>query len=378
MPPVTGADAPARWLAVGALVAASLAGASSCTDTNNNAPVIPGAIDSDAGAGGGEVDATTGGGTDARVISVNEPGYLWYAGTALAAFTKSQAKASSDAGPAISLVPDYPSTNFHDLTFDGAGNLWALPGSGDRILRLPAAELGTLGPPKPDLVITSDALKSAQSMAFDAAGNLWVMSYAGAGLSTATVARFDDPRAATGDTPMIPSATIGPSTSSDGLASLNQGSTIAFDGAGSLWVATVASVLRIDHPGSLQGSVAAQPAAIISTGDAYVSIAFDSGGALWISGADNGYVALRFADPGSLTGIVSPTEAARLRLPSNGAFYASGMAFDAAGALWIAMDRQILAFPGASALTGDASPTPAVVLGVKDAPDVASKLIFRP
>jgi sugar lactone lactonase YvrE len=367
---------PGTWLGAVALAAASW----SCTDTNNNAPVVA------AGMGGGASgqDASVmvvDGGADAaaETMSATEAAYLWYAGGALNAFTKSQTQTSNNAGPGYVVIPSYPTSSFRDLAFDTDGNLWTVPVSGDRILRLPLADVGRAQAPAPTLVITSTALNGAESLVFDPAGNLWVMNYAGAGISTSTIVRFADPRKMSGDVTLTPSATIAPGSGDVAVTQLSQGTSIAFDAAGSLWFAGVSNVLRFDGAMSLTGNVTAAPSAVISSGEAYASIVFDEAGSLWVTGASSGYFAMRIDQPGTLKGAVTAAPAAKVHLPSSmTTLFASGMAFDAGGALWVAMSHQLVQIAGAHALMGDVTPAPAVVLGIPGDPDLASKIVVRP
>jgi len=56
------------------------------------------------------------------------------------------------------------------------------------------------------------------------------------------------------------------------------------------------------------------------------------------------------------------------------------MAFDANGALWIAMSNQIIELAGPSSMVGNVIPGAEVVLGLPMTcfPDLASKLVFWP
>ena len=370
---------PARpW---GTVLAVAALGAIGCANTNNNA-----SPDAALGTGGARPDGAVvdvgsdasdlgrGDGGDAAVAG-RDPGYLWYAGGALSGFTQAQTRATNSDGPGWLILPSYPATNFHDLLFDAAGNLWAIPISGDHILRIPAAHLGD-SRPVPDLVAASAALKSADSLVFDARGNLWVMSSAGGGTSIANIVRFDDPRALSGTQTLVASLTIAPAAGD--TAKFTQGTAVAFDKVGNLWFAAISDVLRLEGVASMQGNVVAAPAATISTGDSIVSLAFDVAGSLWITGASNGYVAVRIDNPAALTGTIRPSPAARVHLATTTARFAGGMAFDADGALWVVMSDSILKLPGASALVGEVSPTPTVVLGNVAFPDLATKLIVRP
>jgi sugar lactone lactonase YvrE len=357
-----------------------------CTDTNNNATYMvvgnSGGSDGAAGTGGsgGGGDGGTGG---ADAGTVTGPGaYLWFAGGALQAFTRSQTQNTNHNGPGVVILLDGPPTSFHDLAFDSGGNLWTLPRSGDRILRISAGALVAGGtPPSPSLVVTSAALASAQSLAFDASGNLWVMNYGGAGSGLANIVRFDNPGAMAGPVTLSPAATIAPAATPAGAAPFNQGTAIALDGGGNLWLAAVSSVARFDSVGTLQGQVTPTPGAVVSVrsgGGTYVDAAFGPDGALWITGAASGYYAVRIDHPETLHGTVTPTPAALVHLPSTDTLFAAGMSFDEAGTLWIAMSNALVALSGASSLTGEVTPTPTVSLGLTSAPDLASKLLFRP
>ena len=341
-----------------------------CTNTSNNAAT---------GFGG------MGGGSDAEADApVAQRGYLWFAGAELNAFTKDQTVASNGDGPAVLVSPlsQYmaPGT-FHDMAFDPAGNVWTLPITGDQILRLASKDLGGVTPAEANLIIGSSALKSPQSLAFDSAGNLWVVNYNGAGPSVATIVRFDGARTMPGGTvTLTPSVTIGPGSDASMIGRFTQGASITFDGAGDLWFAAASSVLRIDHLATLQGDVTAAPAAIISTGESYASIAIDASGALWITATKAGYFALRFANAGTLTGMVTTSPIARLTIPAGAALFAGGMGFDEDGSLWIAMNNQIVKFASPSALSGNVTQAPAIVLDLPSEvfPDLASRLAFWP
>jgi sugar lactone lactonase YvrE len=356
---------------------------SSCTGTNNNAAIDAGPsvnVYVDAGEGGAAdvllpaPDVRPADGPAAR-----ELGYLWYAGSAIGAFSKAQTQVSSDHGPGYLVVPGTMEKSFHDLVFDHDGNLWLVPSTADQVVRIPGSQLAKgSAPPFPDLTITSPALKKPQSLVFDSQGNLWVLNFDGSGPSVATIVRFDNPMAMSGTMTLAASVTIDPGSVAANRAQFSQSNSIAFDGSGNLWVAAVSTVARLDHALSLSGNVTAAPSAVIKTGDAFASIAFDSAGSLWITGAATGYFVLRIANPGSLTGMVNPTPAARVHLAAGTSMFAGGMGFDADGALWIAMSSQVVKLMGPSSLAGDVTPTPAVVLGVVADPDLASKIGFWP
>lgn len=358
--------------------------AASCADTSNNAAMLPAGRADGGGLPGPDaradaaIDASASDGADAA--NVKEPGYLWYAGGALSAFTRGQTLASHDDGPGW-LLQTSPAQNFHDLVFDSAGDLWTLPVSGDRILRIPARQLGSVGGRlAPDLVLQSAALAGADALTFDETGNLWVVNFSGAGSAIANIVRFDDPRSLSPDDARSasPSLTIVPGNATAAQARFGQASSLTFDAVGNLWVVAIANVLRFDVPGSWRGEVVAAPAAVLSTGDALVAAAFDARGSLWVTAAGGGgYSALRIDAPAALVGAVTPVAAARLQLPAAGASFAGGMTLAPDGGLWIITSNRILEIPQAAALTGDVSPSAAVVLGNLGYPDLTTKLIIR-
>lgn len=311
-------------------------------------------------------------------MPAGDPPYLWYAGAGLNAFTRAETEVSDDQGARFLLIPRFAVVNYHDLAFDGGGNLWAVPLGADQIIRLPATQLPPAGTsPGPDLVLSSPALHGPQSLTFDARGNLWVVCYDGAGQSIATILRFDDPGGLTGQVALSPSAIIGPGADDAGQRKFRQPSAIAFDSAGSLWFVATENALRFDHPEGINGEVTPSPAAAIATGDAFASVAFDGDGSMWLTAANGGYFVVRIGNPGALAGAIAPAFAAKVHLPSAGTLFAGGMAFDGDGALWVAMNDRIVKLDQPGSLGGEVSPDPDVTLGVTASPDLSSKLLFH-
>ncbi len=318
--------------------------------------------------------------SDGSVVNMpaGDPPYLWYAGAGLNAFTRAETEVSDDQGARFLLIPRFAVVNYHDLAFDGGGNLWAVPLGADQIIRLPATQLPPAGTsPGPDLVLSSPALHGPQSLTFDARGNLWVVCYDGAGQSIATILRFDDPGGLTGQVALSPSAIIGPGADDAGQRKFRQPSAIAFDSAGSLWFVATENALRFDHPEGINGEVTPSPAAAIATGDAFASVAFDGDGSMWLTAANGGYFVVRIGNPGALAGAIAPAFAAKVHLPSAGTLFAGGMAFDGDGALWVAMNDRIVKLDQPGSLGGEVSPDPDVTLGVTASPDLSSKLLFH-
>jgi sugar lactone lactonase YvrE len=369
-----------------ALALLLLGAAVACTNTSNNAPgpvlgnagATGGLAMGGAGGGGGDTspDASSDGPPDA---SAPYTGYLWFAGSALNAFTKSQTEASNDTGPKFVFVPDFPITNLHDVVFDAGGNAWVIPISGNQLLRFPASSLVSGAPPMPDLVLAGPSLSSPASLVFDSSGNLWVLNYDGAGSSVANIVRFDNLQGLSGSVGPTAALTLGPGTVAANKLLFSQASSLVFDAANNLWLVSVSHVVRIDNPLALQGSAIVTPTTVLSTtGDAYAAAAFDAAGSLWITGAHAGYFVLRIDNPGALTGTVTATPAARAQLPSDQASFAAGMAFDADGALWVALSNRLVKLPDVATLSGTMNVTPTVILGLTGLPDLTSKLVIRP
>jgi ligand-binding sensor domain-containing protein len=376
---------------VAALVLGCVVAGGGCTNTSNNASPGTGGSGPGPGGGGGGQGNGSGNGDGGMPVGDGGPdagppgGYLWFAGAELSGFTQAQTVASNTDGPGIIVSPSAMTATFHDLVFDPDGNLWTLPIAGDKVLMIASYDLVQNSRPVPILAISSTALKAPQALAFDDAGNLWVVSYNGTSSSVATIVRFDGVRGMTGgDVTLTPSLTIGPGTDATMINQFTQGTALAFDTAGSLWFGASAGVMRFDQPANLQGTVTAAPATIVSTGESYLSMAFDAAGSLWVTGSKSGFFVLRFANPGALSGKVTPTPAAKVAIPAGTgtqmARFAGGLAFDADGSLWIAMSNQIISIASPGALSGNVTASPSIVLGLPATvfPDLTSKLAFWP
>ena len=356
-----------------------------CVSSSNDPPVDASASDATGGGGAGQMGSSFDGGPasgadggqqiDAKPQALT--GYLWYVGVAVNAFTKSQTMSSSESGPSVTVAPNWPVGTFQDLVFDQMGNLWTIPTTGDQVLRFPGAQLMNNATPFPELVVSSTALNSPQSLALDTAGNLWVVNFAGAGISIANIVRFDGLVGKTGKLDLTPSLTISPGGDDASKALFSEGTALAFSPSGKLWFGGANDVLGLGDVSGMSGQVTATPKAVLSTGESYSSLGFSPGGALWVTATKAGYFALRFDQPDKLGGNVTK-ESARLTLPAPDAMFVGGLGFDTAGNVWAATSKKLFQFLSADSIMGTVTQSPAVELGVGiGVPSLGSKLVLR-
>jgi sugar lactone lactonase YvrE len=216
------------------------------------------------------------------------------------------------------------------------------------------------------VVATGTATAVLFGAAFDASGNLWVTDE-----GDNAVVEFASSQLAASDTP-TPAATL--STNGN---SLNKPTGLTFDASGNLWVANYGNNTVVECAASqlaalqLVASAPATPSATLSATAGSLNLpaglAFDAAGNLWVANASNSIVEY----PASLLGITgspAPTVTLTGGILSNPA----GLAFDAGGNLWVANEgtNRVLEFtPTDLADGGTADP-----LGVVLAPDAAGSL----
>jgi ligand-binding sensor domain-containing protein len=305
------------------------------------------------------------------------PGALWYAAPAICGFTASQLTKSNSENPDI-LVTAIPFTSFNDLALDRDGHVWVVGAGANFVSRLPSATVAASGGAAADLVIESTVLDHPSNLVFDASGNLWVVSQGSGSGATGTVARFDAPQALSGVMSLIPSFE---------LTNLEVPGALAFDAQGSLWLTTFNGIARFDRVMDSSGIQGLAPDALIAKSGYpnnvyFYGIAFDASGALWASVSIGNSLnsVMKFADPGSLSGASSPAPA--VTIDGGGeALPAGGLAFDAAGQLWLATSSTIVEYADPASYSGILEqPTPAVTLDVvNDAtPSLNAHLVFHP
>ena len=261
-----------------------------------------------------------------------------------------------------------PADTTPTATTSRLAGLWTSSGSDPALFRLASEQLaGTRDVVPATTVVTPSApLFTLNSIAFDDAGTLWVASQDDSVLLSFPASRLDTTRFSVAEHVITPID-----------ESLSAPSGIAFDRKHNLWVANNANgtVVRYDSLQLVAGG-AQVPAVTLSQLGHPTGLAFDASGALWISD-DRGNRLFEFgAAKLVVSGQPSPdilisNLAGALNVPS-------GIAFDADGTLWVAnLGRQnVVAFSPAQLVTGGAV-APAIVLSpAADAVTLPTGLAF--
>jgi len=255
------------------------------------------------------------------------------------------------------------------FTFDRAGNLWVVGGTTDAppLARYPASMFAGDGDKTPDIVINSptfgDGTPGPRALAFESTGSLWVSV-----ASTNEVVMFTADQIAAGGSPEA-------AVERGGLAS-PQG--IAFDAAGNLWVAAEddAAVVRID--GSNVGSSGtAGDLSITATGANSVTLrpiglAFDAAGNLWVN--YDGTIAR--ITPAEQTGSGTRTISPGIQITTDVLTLPVGIAFDQDGGLWLAHAAGKFARFAPAQLAASGSMAPATIITSPDVGYVAWFAIY--
>jgi len=233
----------------------------------------------------------------------------------------------------------------------GTGHVWVpMNGGSLEAESYPASALKASGSPAPDVTLAGTN-NQAESVAFDGSGNLWVGDGAG------YVYRYDASDLASSGTP-APAVTI----DATAYGFVNG---VAFDASGNLWAADgSSSQLLMYTPAQQSTGGALTPQVVLSaTGSPAsiahpVGIAFDAAGDLWVANLNNNTI-VEFA-PAQLTATASP--APTVTLSSTSISSPFGIAFDASGNLWVGNDVGTVLRFDAGQLTTTGGPTPAASL----------------
>jgi sugar lactone lactonase YvrE len=236
---------------------------------------------------------------------------------------------------------------------DANEGLWIASGINPAILRLAPSQLLSNGRQIPSTTVrtSSASLLTISGIAFDAAGTMWVAS-----ADDSLVLAFSPDILATSGL-SVASAVIEPTD-----RSLRAPAGIAFDRLQRLWVANFATgtIVRFD-PGQLDLGGAQSPAVTITGLSGPTALAFDSSGALWVANSPT-HTLFKYS-AAQLERSGSPRPEVVLSAVEGSLSNPFALAFDAAGKLWVANigTATIAAFtPEMLAATG--APAPAIAI----------------
>lgn len=233
-----------------------------------------------------------------------------------------------------------------------ASGLWTVSGSRPAILNLAPGQLSGSGDRTPATAITTSSarLYTLTAVAFDAAGTMWIASKEDALLLAFPAGALTSSGARAPAT--VISATSGSLSGPTGLA---------FDSRHRLWVVNnqSATLVRFD-PAQLAAGGAQVPAVVLSLPGNPVALTFDAAGSLWVS--DNQFHTIAKYAAAQLEATGSPAPVFRLT-SEDGLVNPAGMAFDAMGNLWVANtgSQTAIAFSPAQ-LSGTSPSSPHTVL----------------
>jgi sugar lactone lactonase YvrE len=238
----------------------------------------------------------------------------------------------------------------------GSGNLWATTAINNvnTVVAFDTAALDVSGTPTPGTTIPT--IVEPTHTAFDSSGTLWVADLD-------TLVGYTSDQLAAGGAP-TPAITINPPDTA-----LTGSFTLAFDALGFLWVANIVSGNVVAYsPQQLAASGNPTPRFTLTSTNPFVNpegIAFDARGNLWVTSApaitgDTGTSGVQKFTPIQLVKGGVQTPSATLTGP--GLEYASAIAFDVSGNLWLTNDRDTIAMYSATALAAGGAQTPTVLI----------------
>ena len=239
------------------------------------------------------------------------------------------------------------------VAFDDAGTMWVASREDSLVLAFTQSVLATSGIREASRVIapTSRSLHGATALAFDRKHRLWV-----ANIDGGTIVRFDSAQLASTGAP-VPAKVVS--------VGGGQPSALAFDAAGALWVARLgAHSISKYSAAQLEAAADPVPDAVLSANGGSLhnpaGLAFDAAGNLWVANLGNRTV-VAFS-PAQLTATGAPVPRITLFPTSDSLESPTGLAFDAAGSLWVADADGVLKKFSSTALQASGAPAPNVRL----------------
>ena len=240
------------------------------------------------------------------------------------------------------------------MAFDTDGSLWIASQDASLLFAFSPERLAASGLQVANKVIvpTGGSLSRPLGIAFDRQHRMWVVNSA-----SGTMVRFDPAQLVTGGTP-VPAVTI---------AGLGHPSALAFDASGAVWVSDIAtSTLMKFAAAQLEASGAPAAEVVLrATRSSLVEpagLAFDAAGNLWVANVGNATV-VAFG-PAELA--VTGAPPARITLASNVESLPepTGLAFEGDGSLWVMnFDGTLVRFArGQLGASGEPEPTVRLVL----------------
>lgn len=200
------------------------------------------------------------------------------------------------------------------------------------------------------IVANAGSFSAPTGLAFDPARRLWVANH-----ENGTLVAFESAQLATG----------GPLTPAVVLSGLGHPTSLAFDASGALWVSdNVAQTIAKYRATDLPASGSPIPTVVLTENanpsPLPLGLAFDGDGNLWVAnlGAKN---VVAFS-PAQQAATGAPTPQVALSFTGTPASLPVGLAFDAAGSLWVVGGSGNLTKFDKASLDASGAPEPSVAL----------------
>jgi sugar lactone lactonase YvrE len=243
--------------------------------------------------------------------------------------------------------------DLNGLAFDSDGTMWVASSDDSLLIALAPQSLGVSGGAIATTVISSNdrSLSRPVAIAFDKHHRMWVANFA-----NQTIVRFEHSQLATSGA-AVPTLTINTGVNP---------SSLAFDAAGNLWVASIQANKIFSYNAVQQESEnVAEPEIVISTNGTALQhpsgLAFDAAGNLWVASLTQARIDA--FNPAQLAVSGSPDPAVSITSNDNSIDEPVALAFDGDGSLWVmgGASGQLSKFSRA-ALAQSSSQPPALTL----------------